>query len=100
MDHNITCFFENTFGKLNVRDDGLIKNINDPRTQIGRDRFSLATTNTRFPSFLRVSISVSLTDGRTGFYQLPSLVLSGFSRKTRMIHDSQIYKICDKINEK
>lgn len=52
MDHNIACLFENTFGKLNARNDGLIKNMNDPRTQIDRDRFSLATTNTRFPSFL------------------------------------------------
>lgn len=89
-------FFENTFGKLNARNDGLIKNMNAPRTQIGRDRFSLATTNTSFPSFLRVSSSASLTNGSTGLYQLPSLVVSGFSRKTRMIHDWQVYKICDK----
>lgn len=41
-------FFENTFGKLNARNDGLIKNTNVPRTQIGRDRFLLATTNTGF----------------------------------------------------
>lgn len=93
-------FFKNTFGKLNTRNDGLIKNMNAPRSQIGRDRFSLATTNTNFPSFLRVSISVSLTNGRIGLYQLLSLVVSGFSRKMRMIRDWQIYKICDKINEK
>lgn len=93
-------FFENTFGKLNARNDGLIKNTNVPRTQIGRDRFSLATTNT---GFLLSRGSVSLFPEQMeglGFYQLPSLPVSGFSRMTRMRRDWQIYKICDKINEK
>lgn len=59
-------FFENTFGKLSARNDGRIKNLNAPMTQTCRDRFSLTTTNTRFSSFLRGSISGSPSNGRTG----------------------------------